>query len=129
MKIFITACAAFAASVFIAVFSLLYTSKALDSVVNSLVPLPATIEEGDKKTSEEILGCLDKTENLWDGRSAVLSFFISHRDLDEIDVLLATLRSSVESDDSGHYASTLATLRERLEKLSVSEGISALSIL
>ena len=95
-----------------------------------LSPLPTTIEEDtDKKTSEDILGCLSIANEYWSDKTGILSLFISHKDLDEIESHLVTLTSSVKSGDAGHYASTLAALREKLEKLSISESVSLSGIL
>ena len=127
MKIFLSACTAFAITLALAVFSSLYINRVADSTVDILQSLPATVDES-KNTPESILGCIKEAEISWSRRSRTLAFFINHREIDEIDTLFTTLRSSAESRDSGHYASTLASLIERLVKLSSSEGFSASSI-
>lgn len=130
MKVFIFAVAALISSTLIVVFSLLYILQTLNTTNDLLSALPDIMEENaDKKTSENILGCLEKAMEHWTDKSKILSLFISHKDLDEAEALMVTLKSSVEAKDSGHYASTLATLKEKIKKLSASEKISLSSIL
>ena len=127
MKIFISACTSFAIALTFAAFSSLYTHRAIVRTEEVLSRLPNIIEENEN-TPESVLGCIKESERLWSNHSRILSYFIGHRELDEIGALLVTLMSSAESRDSGHYASTLSALKERLEKLSSSESFSLGSI-
>ena len=129
MKIFIFACGAFALSALIILFSSLYVAHALTDTTDSLNALPAVIESAEEKTPDSIIGCLDDIYETWRRRTGVLSLFINHKELEEIEALLVTLRASVISSDDGHYASSLASLRERIDKLSSSEKFSICVIL
>ena len=130
MKVFVTACTAFVLAAAFAVISAIYTGNAVDKTKAVLDALPPDITEVEetKDTPEDILGSIEEAEGLWASKTGKLSFFVNHRELDEIDALMVTLHSAASSADSGHYASTLAALKERLKKLSSSESFSFISI-
>lgn len=87
-------------------------------------PLPEALDASEK-TSEDILERLDSATKEWTDRRFKLCLVISHKEFDEVENLLINLRAAVVSRDSGNYAANIASLRERLTKLSESERLSA----
>lgn len=129
MKEFIGAVAALLLCLSVVIFSYFYTAHSIDGMRKSLEELPLTIDEdADKNTSERYLGCVSESIEILDKRMGKLSLFISHKELDELNSMMSAVISAIESRDSGHYAASVSSLRERLEKLSDSEGISLSAI-
>ncbi len=129
MKEFIGAVAALLLCLSVVIFSYFYTAHSIDGMRKSLEELPLTIDEDvDKNTSERYLGCVSESIEILDKRMGKLSLFISHKELDELNSMMSAVISAIESRDSGHYAASVSTLRERLEKLADSEGISLSAI-
>lgn len=129
MKEFIGAAAALLLCLSVVIFSYFYTAHSIDGMRKSLEELPLTIDEdADKNTSERYLGCVSESIEILDKRMGKLSLFISHKELDELNSMMSAVISAIESRDSGHYAASVSSLRERLEKLADSEGISLSAI-
>ncbi|MBQ8523748.1 MAG: DUF4363 family protein [Clostridia bacterium] len=129
MKEFIGAVAALLLCLSVVIFSYFYTANSIDGMRKSLEELPLTIDEDvDKNTSERYLGCVSDSIEILDKRMGKLSLFISHKELDELNSMMSAVISAIESRDSGHYAASVSSLRERLEKLADSEGISLSAI-
>ena len=129
MKEFIGAVAALLLCLSVVIFSYFYTAHSIDGMRKSLEELPLTIDEDvDKNTSERYLGCVSESIEILDKRMGKLSLFISHKELDELNSMMFAVISAIESRDSGHYAASVSSLRERLEKLADSEGISLSAI-
>lgn len=129
MKEFIGAVAALLLCLSVVIFSYFYTAHSIDGMRKSLEELPLTIDEDvDKNTSERYLGCVSESIEILDKRMGKLSLFISHKELDELNSMMSAVISAIESRDSGHYAASVSSLRERLEKLADSEGISLSAI-
>lgn len=129
MKEFIGAVTALLLCASAVIFSYFYTARSIDGIRESLEELPLTIDENiDKNTSERYLGCVSESIEVLDKRMGKLSLFISHKELDELSSMMSAVISAIESRDSGHYAASVSSLRERLEKLADSEGISLSAI-
>ena len=129
MKEFIGAVAALLLCLSVVIFSYFYTANSIDGMRKSLEELPLTRDEDvDKNTSERYLGCVSDSIEILDKRMGKLSLFISHKELDELNSMMSAVISAIESRDSGHYAASVSSLRERLEKLADSEGISLSAI-
>lgn len=128
MKIFICAlCALVAVSVAVAL-SGCYITKAVRELDRSIAALPEALPEGEELT-DGVLKVLDVATADFKSRGTLISALIGHRELDETDTLLATLSSAARARDDAYYRTTLAALREKLEKLAVSERLTLAGIL
>lgn len=128
MKIFICAlCALVAVSVAVAL-SGCYITKAVRELDESIAALPESLPESEEQT-DSLLKRLDVATADFKSRGKVISALIGHRELDETDTLLATLSSAARAHDDAYYRTTFAALREKLEKLAVSERLTLAGIL
>ncbi len=128
MKIFICAlCALVAVSVAVAL-SGCYITKAVRELDESIAALPESLPESEEQT-DSLLKRLDVATADFKSRGKVISALIGHRELDETDTLLATLSSAARAHDDAYYRTTFAALREKLEKLTVSERLTIAGIL
>lgn len=127
MKIFVCALCALVAVCIAVTLSGIYISRSVCELDECLTQLP----EGLTKTEEfdDVLRRIDDATERFNSKSTVLSSFIGHRELDETDTLLVTLSSAVRAKDDAYYRTTLAALREKLEKLALSERFTLLGIL
>ena len=111
------------------IFSFFYTADSIERIAENIEELPLTIDENmEKDTSEKYLGRVGNCIELLEKRQVGLSLFITHRELDEIKSLLVAVNAALESRDTGHYASAVASLRDSLERLSDSESLKLSAI-
>lgn len=129
MKEFLIAVTSLVLCLSAVIFSFFYTADSIAKIAENIEGLPLTIDEDMKKdTSEEYLGCVGNCIELLEKRQVRLSLFITHRELDEIKSLLVAVKAALESRDTGHYASAVASLRDSLERLSDSESLKLSAI-
>ncbi len=121
MKSFIIALMTLAVCAGVAVFGQVYVTNAVNDqydLAESFETLP------DKNKAPEYIGRLDGAINEWNSKRKLLCVFISHRDFDDVDSQLISLKSAVISHDIGNYTSSLELLKEKLTKLKLSETLS-----
>ena len=129
MKEFLIAVTALVLCLSAVIFSFFYTADSIAKIAENIEELPLTIDENmEKDTSEEYLGRVGNCIELLEKRQVGLSLFITHRELDEIKSLLVAVNAALESRDTGHYASAVASLRDSLERLSDSESLKLSAI-
>ena len=129
MKEFLIAVTALVLCLSAVIFSFFYTADSIAKIAENIEELPLTIDENmEKDTSEEYLGRVGNCIELLEQRQVRLSLFITHRELDEIKSLLVAVNAALESRDTGHYASAVASLRDSLERLSDSESLKLSAI-
>ncbi len=105
----------------IAVFGQMYVSSTITDqldLAESFDTLP------DEVKASEYIGRLDSAINEWNSKRKILCAFISHRDFDDVENQLISLKSAVISWDVGNYVSSLELLKEKLTKLKLSEKLS-----
>lgn len=105
--------------------SAFYSQHTLLSTTDSINAYLSEIPELEKaeKTSDHI-ECLDHALDIWKNKRPLLCLFIDHRDHDEIENALISARASAASHDEGNFAADMAVLREKLDKLRLSESTS-----
>lgn len=121
MKSFIFALLTFAVCVSVAVFGQVYVTKAIEyqlAISESFEISP------DENKASEYIERLDIAINEWISKRRLLCAFISHRDFDEVENQLISLKSAVISGDAGNYVSSLELLKQKLWKLKLSEKLS-----
>lgn len=129
MKEFLIAVTALVLCLSAVIFSFFYTADSIERIAENIEELPLTIDENmEKDTSEEYLGRVGNCIELLEKRQVKLSLFITHRELDEIKSLLVAVNAALESRDTGHYASAVASLRDSLGRLSDSESLKLSAI-
>lgn len=129
MKEFLIAVTALVLCLSAVIFSFFYTADSIAKIAENIEELPLTIDENmEKDTSEKYLGRVGNCIELLEKRQVRLSLFITHRELDEIKSLLVAVNAALESRDTGHYASAVASLRDSLERLSDSESLKLSAI-
>ena len=121
MKSFIFALLTFAVCIAVSVFGQVYVTRAVDfqlTVAESFNTSP------DESKAPEYIGRLEDAIDEWSSKRKILCAFISHREFDEVETQLISLKSAVTAGDAGNYVSSLELLKERLEKLKLSEVLS-----
>lgn len=121
MKSFIFALLTFAVCIAVAVFGQIYVTRAASyqlTVAESFNTSP------NESKASEYIGRLEDAISEWSSKRKILCAFISHREFDEVETQLISLKSAVISGDVGNYTSSLELLKERLIKLKLSENLS-----
>ena len=126
MKSFIFALLAIVLCMGTAIFGQIYVTDAVEHQLKTTDCFDPLLYENK---APEYLGRLENAIYEWRGAREMLCTFISHRDFDDIENLLLSLKGAVISGDGGNYASSLELLRERLTKLKLSEVLSLDGIL
>ena len=121
MKSFIFALLTFTVCIAVAVFGQLYVTRAVEYQL--------TVTEGfstfpDESKAPEYIGSLEDAISEWSSKRKILCAFISHRDFDEVDNQLISLKSAVVAWDAGNYVTSFELLKEKLTKLRLSEALS-----
>ena len=128
MKIFFFAVITLTISVFLILFTQFYVSDTAGRLENIIRNIP-TYYPASEKASEDILRCLDDSVVFWQSRRFTVCLMINRNDFEEIENLLLNVRAAAYSEDCGIYASSLASLKERLTRLKKSESLSLDGIL
>ena len=121
MKSFIFALLTFAVCIAVAVFGQIYVTRAASyqlTVAESFNTSP------NESKASEYIGRLEDAISEWSSKRKILCAFISHREFDEVETQLISLKSAVTAGDEGNYVSSLELLKERLVKLKLSEVLS-----
>ena len=128
MRVFIFAVITLTVSFFLMFFTQFYVTGAISKLENIINTIP-TYYTSNEKASEDTLRCLDDSVDFWQCRRFTVCLLINRNEFEEIENLLLSIRAAVHSSDNGIYASSLASLKERLTRLKKSESLSLDGIL
>ena len=128
MRVFIFAVITLTVSFFLMFFTQFYVSGVISKLENIINTFP-TYYTSNEKASEDTLRCLDDSVDFWQCRRFTVCLLINRDEFEEIENLLLSIRAAVHSSDNGIYASSLASLKERLTRLKKSESLSLDGIL
>lgn len=127
MKVFICALAALILCIILSVWSELYVLNEILNLESAVSSLPETYAK--EKGPEDILRSIEKAISSWSSKQTVMCLIINHRDFDEIENDLISVKASLLSEDEGNYSASLAALKEKLSKLRDYERFSIDGIL
>ena len=100
-----------------------YITSTIKRIEDAISDFPEVFEN-EKDTRERVLSCVDEALYIWKDSKSMTLLGLSHAEYDEVEDLLTEIRASVLSGDLSFAARCAATLKEKLSKLVLSEGIS-----
>ncbi len=100
-----------------------YITRTVEKTSSALSALPEVLSQ-DKNTREEALACVNEALFIWKDSKKMTLLGLSHVEYDEVEDLLAEVRVSILSGDPEAASRRSASLKEKLSKISASEGLS-----
>ena len=128
MKTFILAVVALILCITFTIFCAHRITSTVKRVEEAVSSLPEVFAD-EKDTREQILSGVDDALYIWKESKSLTLLGLSHAEYDEVEDLLTEIRASVLSGDLRFAARRVASLKEKLSKLVLSEGISLYGVL